>query len=270
MRPECPCYHPIGMAQRSRRTLAWGSLALPMAAFLVLPVALLAASASPGEVADRLREPMAREALRLSAWTSALAAGICVVFGSPLAYLLSKTTFPGRRLLDSLIDLPVVLPPAVAGIALLLTFGKRGPMGGWLDEVGWSVSFTSTAVVLAQVFVAAPLFIRSLTGALEQVDAELEAAATLDGAGALAVARRITFPIAIGGFWSGLALCWARAVGEFGATILFAGNYPGRTQTVPLAIYLGFEVDFPTAVSLSAVLLAASVAVLGAVKLLKR
>ena len=241
-----------------------------MAAFLVLPVVLVATNANPSEVAARLREPLAQEALRLSAWTSALAAGICVFLGSPLAYLLAKTSFPGRRVLDSLVDLPVVLPPAVAGIALLLTFGRRGPVGGWLDEAGWGVSFTSAAVVMAQVFVAAPLFIRSLTGALEQVDPELEAAATLDGAGALAVARRITFPIAMGGFWSGLALCWARAVGEFGATILFAGNFPGRTQTVPLAIYLGFEVDFPTAVSLSAVLLGASVLVLGTVKLLKR
>lgn len=251
------------------RSLAWGPLALPMAAFLTIPILLLALSTSPGEVAARLREPAALDALRLSAWTSGIAAALCVFFGAPLAYVLAKGRFPGRRFIDAMVDLPVVLPPAVAGIALLLTFGRRSPVGGWLDEVGWNLSFTSTAVVLAQVFVAAPLFIRSFAGALEQVDSELEAAATLDGAGPYDLVRRITFPIAMGGFWSGLALCWARAVGEFGATILFAGNFPGRTQTVPLAIYLGFEVRFETAVALSAVLLGASVLVLGAVRLAK-
>ncbi|HRK21642.1 MAG TPA: ABC transporter permease [Fimbriimonadaceae bacterium] len=251
------------------RTLAWGPLALPMAAFLIVPILLLAIRAGPNEILDRLREPAALDALRLSAWTSAVAALVCIFFGAPLAYLLAKGRFPGRRVLDAFVDLPVVLPPAVAGIALLLAFGRRGPVGAWLEEMGWGLSFSAAAVVLAQVFVAAPLFIRSFAGALEQVDRELEAAATLDGAGPYALVRKITFPIAQGGFWSGVALCWARAVGEFGATILFAGNFPGKTQTVPLAIYLGFEVNFDTAVALSAVLLGASVLVLGLVRFVR-
>lgn len=242
-------------------------MALPMAAFLTLPIAFLILQSNPSEIWERLREPGAIDALRLSAWTSAISTGICVLFGSPLAYVLAKGRFPGRKFLDAVIDLPVVLPPAVAGIALLIAFGRRGPIGEWLDGMGWGLSFTSAAVILAQVFVAAPLFIRSFSAAIEQVDAELEAAATLDGAGPHALVRRITFPIAKGGFWSGLALCWARAVGEFGATILFAGNFPGRTQTTPLAIYLGFETRFETAVALSAVLLGVSVLVLGFVRI---
>jgi molybdate transport system permease protein len=250
--------------------LAWAPLALPLAVFLLLPILVLALSSDPDEVFSRLADPIARDAMRLSAWTSGLAALICVVFGTPLAYVLARGRFPGKKLADALVDLPIVLPPAVAGIALLLAFGRRGPIGGMLEDLGWGLSFTSAAVVLAQVFVAAPLFVRSFAGALEQVERELEEAAILDGAGPLAVARRVVFPIAAGGFVSGLALCWARAVGEFGATILFAGNFPGRTQTMPLAIYIGFELDFPTAAALSVVLLGASVIVLVAVRLLRR
>ncbi len=241
------------------RSLSWGALSLPMLAFLLLPVGMLVFRTEPAATLARLQEPSSLEALRLSALTSAVTALLAVVLGSPLAYWVAKSRFPGRRLVDSLLDLPVVMPPAVAGIALLLAFGRQGPFGPWF---GGGLSFSTVAVVLAQTFVAAPLFIRSFAGALSQVDSDLEEAATLDGAGTYAVARFIALPIARAGFLSGLALCWARAVGEFGATLLFAGNFPGRTQTVPLAIYLGFEVDFEAAVALSSVLLGASLLVL--------
>jgi ABC-type sulfate transport system permease component len=178
--------------------LAWAPLALPLAVFLLLPILALALSSDPDEVFSRLADPIARDAMRLSAWTSGLAALICVVFGTPLAYVLARGRFPGKKLADALVDLPIVLPPAVAGIALLLAFGRRGPIGGMLEDLGWGLSFTSAAVVLAQVFVAAPLFVRSFAGALEQVERELEEAAILDGAGPLAVARRVVFPIAAG------------------------------------------------------------------------
>lgn len=235
-----------------------------MAAFLIVPVGFLLSRADPGQTLARLAEPESLDAIRLTAWTGAVSVLIAVVFGSPLAYLTAKGRFRGRKVIDALIDLPVVLPPAVAGIALLLALGRRGPIGDWF---GWELSFTPAAVVCAQTFVAAPLFIRSFAGALSQVDSDLEEAATLDGAGPVAVARMIAFPIARVGFVSGTALCWARAIGEFGATILFAGNFPGRTQTMPLAIYLGFEVDFESAVALSTVLLGASFLVLTLVRL---
>jgi molybdate transport system permease protein len=241
-----------------------------MALFLALPVAYLLLAAEPGTVLAKLSERGALEAMRLSVWTSAASALLAVVLGTPLAYLVAKGRFRLRRLVDALIDLPIVLPPAVAGIALLLAFGRKGLIGEWLEGQGWGLSFTAIAVVLAQTFVAAPLFIRSFAGGLEQVEKEMEEAAVLDGAGPFSLALKVAFPLAAGGFFSGLALCWARAVGEFGATILFAGNFPGRTQTMPLAIYLGFEVDFESAVALSAVLLGASVCVLGAVRLLRR
>lgn len=236
--------------------------ALPMLAFLVAPVLVLLAQSTPGELTRHLGTPEVQDAIRLSGFTSLLTVAITVLAGTPLAYLLARREFPGRALADALIDLPMVLPPAVAGIALLLTFGRMGPLGGWLDAAGLGVTFTTAAVVLAQIFVAAPYYVRAATVAFSRIDRELELAAALDGGNGWRVWRHITLPLSWPGLLAGMLTCWARALGEFGATLIFAGNLPGVTQTMPLAIYVGFEMDLAQALVLAAVLAVLSFAVM--------
>lgn len=180
--------------------------------------------------------------------------------------MLGRNEFRGRKLLDTLIDLPMVLPPSVAGIALLLAFGRRGIFGQYLEAAGIHIAFTAVAVILAQLFIAAPFYIKSAEAGFEAVDVELENAAALDGANNRQIFRRITLPLTRTALLSGAVMTWARALGEFGATIIFAGNFQGRTQTMPLAIYLGFEVDLNIALTLSVILLATSFLVLLVVK----
>jgi molybdate transport system permease protein len=184
--------------------------------------------------------------------------------------LLARRDFRGRGVVDTLIDLPMVLPPAVAGIALLVTFGRRGLLGPYLEAAGLSLAFTTAAVVLAQVFVAAPFYIKAATAGFGGVERELEQAAEIDGASPWRVFRYITVPLAWPVLLGGAVMTWARALGEFGATIIFAGNFPGRTQTMPLAIYIGLELDLGVALTLSALLLAVSFGVLFVVKGLLR
>jgi molybdate transport system permease protein len=198
---------------------------------------------------------MVLQALQLSALTSTIASGLIVLTGTPLAYALSRWAFRGRRVVELLIDLTLVLPPSVAGVALLIAFGRRGVAGPALDAFGISLPFTTAAVVMAQMFVAAPFFVRAARLGFDAVDPQLEEAATTEGASAWQMFRYVMVPLAGRGLLGGLALCWTRALGEFGATILFAGNMPGKTQTMPLAIYLGFERDVGVALSLSVVLL---------------
>jgi molybdate transport system permease protein len=169
-----------------------------------------------------------------------------------------------------LLDLPMVLPPAVAGIALLVAFGRRGLVGAYLNELGITLAFTQTAVVLAQLFVAAPFYIKAAIAGFGAVDQDLEQAAALDGASGWGIFRYITVPLAWPTLFSGAVMTWARALGEFGATIIFAGNFPGRTQTMPLAIYIGFELDLNVALTLAVILLAISFGVLFIVKGLLR
>jgi molybdate transport system permease protein len=168
--------------------------------------------------------------------------------------------------LDTLIDLPMVLPPAVAGIALLLAFGRRGLFGQYLNDMGIDIAFTQTAVVLAQLFVAAPFYVKAAAVGFAAIDQELEQAAALDGANGWQIFRLITLPLAWTALLGGAVMTWARALGEFGATIIFAGNFPGRTQTMPLAIYLGFELDLNIALTLAVILLAVSFLVLLVIK----
>ena len=209
------------------------------------------------------------QALTLSLATSLVTLVLVVLLGTPLAYLLARRSFRGSRLVDTLIDLPIVLPPAVAGIALLMAFGRRGIIGRWLDEIGIAVGFTTAAVVLAQLFVAVPFFLRAAKSGFARVDRDLEDAAADLGASPWAVFRTITLPLARPGLAAGAVLAWARALGEFGATIMFAGNLPGTTQTMPLAIYARFGAgDLATALLLSLVLLLASLLVLLGVRLL--
>ncbi len=250
---------------RAAAPLSW-LLAAPLLGFLLLPLAAMLLRLEWGGLWAAARSPAVAQAMGLSLATSLAATALSVALGGPLALLLARRRFRGRTAIDTLIDLPMVLPPSVAGIALLMAFGRRGLLGGPLAALGVSLPFTAAAVVLAQCFVAAPYFVKAATAGLEGVDRELEQAAALDGAGRAQVLRHITVPLAWPALLSGAVMTWARALGEFGATIIFAGNLPGRTQTMPLAIYLGFERDLNLALLLAAVLLAISFAVLALVK----
>jgi molybdate transport system permease protein len=234
----------------------------PMLALLLLPILALVLKTSPMMMARYLREGNTVQAISLSLVTSITATTLVAILGLPLAYALARRRLWGRRLIEVLVELPMVLPPAVAGLALLMAFGRRGLIGGWLQSIGVEVAFTSLAVVMAQMFVAAPFYIKTAAVGLAGVSLDLEHAAEMDGAGKLQVFRYITLPLAWRGIVGGIALCWARALGEFGATIIFAGNYPGRTQTMPLAVYLGFEVDLNLALTLGVILLALSFGIL--------
>ncbi|MBA2597719.1 MAG: molybdate ABC transporter permease subunit, partial [Chloroflexia bacterium] len=201
--------------------------------------------------------------------TSAIALIVIVVLGAPLAYLLARRSFRGSRLIDVLVDLPIILPPAVAGIALLMAFGRYGLVGRWLNDAGITVGFTTTAVVLAQIFIAAPFFVRASKAGFTRIDRDLEDAAADLGASPGKVFRTVTLPMAFPSLAAGAVLAWARALGEFGATIMFAGSFPGVTQTMPLAIYGRFGAgDLPSALLLSIVLLALSMVVLLGLRLL--
>jgi molybdate transport system permease protein len=201
-------------------------------------------------------------ALRLSLTTSVICVLLSLVMGTPLAYIQTRWRFRGKVLLDLLIDLPVVLPPSVAGIALLLAFGREGLIGAWLNRVGISLPFTTAAVVMAQLFVSAPLLVRSARIGFSAIDPQLEEAAKVEGASNWNVFRLIMLPIAGRALLTGTILTWTRALGEFGATLLFAGNLEGKTQTMPLAIYVGFEQGLGIAVVLSVILLGASLILL--------
>ncbi len=240
--------------------------ALPLLLLFVLPLMALALRVSPAQFLAGVANPAVMQAIWISLVTSTAATTLAMLSGLPLAYLLARRQFRGRNVVDTLIDLPMVLPPSVAGIALLVAFGRRGLFGQYLDDAGVSIAFSQTAVILAQMFVAAPFFVKAAISALGGVDRELEQAAALDGAGDSQVFRHVTLPLSLPVLFAGAVMMWARALGEFGATIIFAGNFPGRTQTMPLAIYLGFELDMGVALTLALILLVVSFGVLFAVK----
>ncbi len=249
--------------------LPWLLLAPALAgmAFLVLPLAGLLVRAPWSTLPARLAEPQVLEALRLSLVTATIATLVCLLLGVPLAWLLARTAFPGRRLLRALITVPLVLPPVVGGVALLLVLGRRGLVGQWLDATfGVSLPFTTAGVVIAEAFVAMPFLVISVEGALRTGDPRFEEAAATLGASRWTVFRRVTLPLIAPGVLAGAVLCWARALGEFGATITFAGNFPGTTQTMPLAVYLALETEPEAAVVLSLVLLAVSVIILAGLR----
>ncbi|MET8337424.1 ABC transporter permease [Streptosporangium canum] len=236
-------------------------------AFLVLPLAGLLVRAPWSTLARRLAEPQVLEALRLSLVTATLATLLCLLLGVPLAWLLARVAFPGRRLARALITVPLVLPPVVGGVALLLVLGRRGLIGQWLDATfGITLPFTTAGVVIAEAFVAMPFLVISVEGALRAADLRLEEAAATLGASRWVIFRRVTLPLIAPGVLAGTVLCWARALGEFGATITFAGNFPGRTQTMPLAVYLALETEPEAAIVLSLVLLVVSVVILASLR----
>jgi molybdate transport system permease protein len=235
--------------------------------FLVLPVLGLLVKAPWTTLPGRLAEPAVLAALRLSLLTATLATALCLVLGVPLAWLLARADFAGRRVVRALVTVPLVLPPVVGGVALLLVFGRRGLIGGWLDSTfGITLPFSTAGVVLAEAFVAMPFLIIAVEGALRGADIRYEEAAASLGAGRWTTFTQVTLPLVAPGIAAGAVLCWARALGEFGATITFAGNYPGRTQTMPLAVYLALETDLQAAIVLSLILLTVSVVILAALR----
>ena len=236
-------------------------------AFLALPLAALFLHTSPETLAGQLGNPVVTDALLVSLKTSAIAHALVLVLGTPAAYLLARNRFPGRALVLALTELPLVLPPAVAGIALLAAFGRLGLLGGTLETLGLSIPFTQTAVVLAVAFVEVPFYLRGGVAAFEGVDQGLLDAARTLGAGPARVFARVALPLALGGLGASSALALARGLGEFGATIVFAGSLQGVTQTLPLAIYAEFDRDFDVALSIGALFVVVGAALLLALKL---
>ncbi|MBW3633677.1 MAG: ABC transporter permease [Chloroflexi bacterium] len=252
-----------GLAERTRGVTVW-TLAALLVLFLAVPIgALLVRALGAGTGWDARTYDTLRQALGLSMATTALTMVVVIVSGTPLAYLLARRRFRGAAVVEALVDLPIVLPPAVAGIALLVAFGRNGLVGQWLAEGGVTLGFTTIAVVMAQVFVSAPFYVIAARAGFARVDRDVEAAAADLGASPGRVFRTVTLPLIAPSLIAGAVLAWARALGEFGATIMFAGNFPGVTQTMPLAIYARFGAgDMPAALLLSGVLLVASLAVL--------
>jgi molybdate transport system permease protein len=256
-----------------RRTLFTGVLFIALCAvlaFLTLPIIAIFTNTSLGDLLRSLGDPGSQDALWLSLKTSLAALAIIVVVGTPAAYLLATRDFHGRSLVMTLIELPLVLPPAVAGIALLASFGPEGIFGSALENAGITLVLQTAGVIVALTFVAAPFYLRQAQEAFAGVDRNLlDAARTLGASEAKAFAR-VAIPCAGQGLTAGMALAWGRALGEFGATLMFAGSFPGITQTVPLAIFAKFSTDFTAALALSAVLVIVSAALLLTVKLVGR
>lgn len=236
------------------------------AALVVLPLVALLARVEWADLPSLLTSESARSALWLSLRTAAVSTVLCVVLGVPMAFVLARARFPGQALLRALVLLPLVLPPVVGGIALLATFGRRGLLGESLDVLGIQVAFSTTAVVLAQTFVALPFLVISLEGSLRTAGRRYEVVAATLGARPTTVLRRISVPLVLPGLLSGAVLAFARALGEFGATITFAGSLQGVTRTLPLEIYLQRETDPDAAVALSLLLVVAAVAVIALVR----
>ena len=259
-----------------RPTGRWGERSLAgvaalFALFLGLPVLTLVARAIlDGSLALAIASPVVLDALSLSLVTTAISLVITVAFGLPLAFVLARRRFRGKGWLDAIVDLPIVLPPSVAGLALLLVFGRRGLLSAPFELLGFSVSFTTIAVILAQTFVSAPFFIRSARTGIAGVDRDLEDAARVDGASERQLFRSITVPLAAAALAAGLVMSWARALGEFGATIMFAGNVEGRTQTLPLVVYSRFQGgDLDASIAAAAILVFAAFGVLVAVRVFR-
>ncbi|WP_330182567.1 molybdate ABC transporter permease subunit [Nocardia sp. NBC_01503] len=250
-------------AVRGRRPVILVLPAVLALAFLITPLIGLLVRTPWPTLTDRLFSAEVGQALRLSLVCATLATAICMVLGIPLAWLLARAHVPGQGIIRALVTVPLVLPPVVGGVALLLVFGRRGLLGRYLyDWFGVSLPFTTPGVVVAEAFVAMPFLVISVEGALRAADTRYEEAAATLGASPWYIFRRVTLPSVLPGVIAGAVLCWARALGEFGATITFAGNFPGRTTTMPLAVYLALETDPDAAIVLSLVLLTVSVVVL--------
>jgi molybdate transport system permease protein len=243
-----------------------GILAGSFFLFLGIPLAALLIREPPALLWNSIKQPEVLQALQLSLVTTFVSIFLTVIFGLPVAYVLVRSHIPGRRLLETLVTMPTVLPPVVAGVALLITFGRFGLIGRYLTPLGISIPFTTVAVVMAQMFVSSPFFVNSARAGLEQLDLRFESAAYTLHASPFYTFRRVVLPLIRPALLTGAGLAWARALGELGATITFAGSFPGITETMPIAVYTAAEIDLESAVALSVVLLAISFAVLIALR----
>ena len=236
--------------------------ALVALAFLLLPIVAIFVHTSPGHLIDQLSNPVVRDAFAVSIKTSVIAQVLILLFGTPTAYLLATRRFPGHSAAVTLVELPLVLPPAVAGVGLLVAFGRFGLLGSSFDALGFSLPFTQSAVTVAVAYVASPLYIRQAIAAFEATDRNLAAASRTLGAGPVRTFFHVVLPLARGGLVAGLALSFARGLGEFGATIMFAGSLQKVTQTLPLAIYAEFDRSFDATLAMSGVLVLVSAVLL--------
>jgi molybdate transport system permease protein len=254
-----------------RRPSRLAALTAPVVLFLALPVVVLVARAVlGGELLSALASRPVLDALGLSLVTTAISLVLTLALGLPLAYLLARRSFRGSSLVETIVDLPIVLPPSVAGLALLLVLGRSGVFGGALALIGLSIPFTTLAVILAQTFVAAPFFIRAARAGIAAVDRDVEDAARVDGAAEHEVFRWVTAPLAGAALAAGAVMSWSRALGEFGATIMFAGNVGGRTQTLPLVVYAEFGGgDLDASIAAASILVLAAFGVLVSVRVLR-
>lgn len=242
-------------------------VALPMLGLLALPIVALLMASSPSDFVTGVQSPLFGPALWLSVRTTLISLAVVVVAGTPLAWWLAVTSRRKARVVEVLVDLPIVLPPAVVGIALLYGLGRNGILGGQLNALGIQIPFTTLAVILAQVVVSAPFYIQSSTAAFRRVDDDLLLVARTLGQSPSGAFFRVALPVALPGLLAGAALAWARAFGEFGATLLFAGSLPGTTQTMPLAIYSALESDVRVALALALVLAGVAVMLLALLRL---
>lgn len=255
------------MKTPAKRPGIGGGAGLPLGAsllvaFLALPILTVIFSLSPATLLEQLQSEMALKALLLTVATTSIATAVSVSAGLPLALLMARRSFRGRELLDTLVDLPLSIPPVVGGVALLLVFGRRGLLGASFEALGLTIPFSTAAVVMAQIFIASPLFVKSARAGFEAVPERLEAAARTLGASPWRAFWTVTMPLARPSLLAGVALCWARALSEFGATMMFAGNFPGRTQTLALAVMSAMESDLDTALAISTLSLALGLAAL--------
>src|SRR5947209_9638874 len=244
-----------------------GVLAATFFLFLGIPLASLLLREPPALLWSAMRQPDVLQALQLSLFTTSISTLLAALFGLPVAYVLARMDFPGHKVLETLVTMPTVLPPVVAGVALLLTFGRMGLLGHYLSLVGITLPFTTVAVIMAQTFIAAPFFVNSARAGLEQLDRRYELVAYTLRASPLYTFWHVVLPLIRPALLAGTGLAWARALGEFGATITFAGNFPGITQTMPIAVYIAAESDLDKAIALSVVLLAVSFGMLLALKI---
>jgi molybdate transport system permease protein len=262
-------------SSRTKKTIRWtlsgigaAVLVASVTLYLVLPVLALFFRTTPELFFSSLSSPEVISALTLSLFTSGISLAIVILVGTPFAYVHCRNQYPGKVLVDTLIDLPLVLPPAVAGFALLVLYGRAGVLGHYFSMLGISIAFTTLAVIMAQIFVASPFYLRQAKTLFEQMDPAYEQTARTLGASPLRILTQITLPLTAGGLVSGAVMTFGRALGEFGATIMFAGNLPGVTQTMPLAVYVGMEGNFMVGLTISIILVLISFAIMIAVRLL--
>lgn len=264
---------PVPKKKNFRRLLTYAGAAILILAvtlYLALPVAALFFRITPEFFFASLGNPQVTAALYLSFFTTTISLAIVIIVGTPFAYFHTRLDYPGKVIVDTLIDLPLVLPPAVAGVALLVLYGRVGFLGRYFNMFGISIAFTTTAVIMAQIFVASPFYLRQAKSLFGQLDPSYEQTARTLGASPLRIFALISVPLTAGGLVSGAVMTFGRALGEFGATIMFAGNLPGVSQTMPLAVYVGMESNFTIGIALSILLVIISFAIMIAVRLIAR